>query len=424
MWFDRSLLESKGIVVTLNKLRLKPDSLVTLRLVYIRKDNTWSYFIGTCHINTLPDVSEGIDIFGHYAFLTKQLPWSEFKKALQKKSHEITIDLELPPLNLDSDRWSTRLIPSSVSTTETPIWESRATLDESAPHFEPTPVIRYGWGYARPDVYIRHFLPLEDFHGASDARKGEFLIRHTENRGRISIADSVLSIKDTKRKVCIVGEIDGEADVMLLNGDTQALPPESTAMELYLIDQKERVIDYFSTQSSWFLDNDMLSESQLLTLIRTGEHLHLEFKKWVDVSGKANDKVNETYETVCAFSNADGGLLIIGVDDNGVVQGIEKQARMCYKNSTDNVLATYRADLRSRLQKNLRYADCARIEVRDLLSLQVVVVSVSTTSETNYLMNTHDAFIRKSATNSRMSPEEVQNHTSDSIHGIDYPRLR
>jgi ATP-dependent DNA helicase RecG len=62
------------------------------------------------------------------------------------------------------------------------------------------------------------------------------------------------------------------------------------------------------------------SESQILELIRKGEGLDLEFKAC------RNQLNRDIYETVCAFLNRHGGTLLLGVQDNGVIQGIEPDA--------------------------------------------------------------------------------------------------
>lgn len=62
------------------------------------------------------------------------------------------------------------------------------------------------------------------------------------------------------------------------------------------------------------------TESKILELIRKGEGLDLEFKAC------RNQLNRDVYETVCAFLNRHGGTLLLGVQDNGVIQGIEPDA--------------------------------------------------------------------------------------------------
>jgi ATP-dependent DNA helicase RecG len=63
----------------------------------------------------------------------------------------------------------------------------------------------------------------------------------------------------------------------------------------------------------------MISE-QLKSVIRDGEGLTVEFKECRDQLNK------DVYETVCAFLNRSGGHIVLGVDDNGNIAGIDKDA--------------------------------------------------------------------------------------------------
>jgi ATP-dependent DNA helicase RecG len=57
-------------------------------------------------------------------------------------------------------------------------------------------------------------------------------------------------------------------------------------------------------------------------LINQGEGLRIEFKD-------ARDSVPSSfYETVVSFSNTDGGTILLGVDDNGIIKGIDPDAEV------------------------------------------------------------------------------------------------
>ncbi|MEY8378952.1 RNA-binding domain-containing protein [Lachnospiraceae bacterium 56-18] len=61
----------------------------------------------------------------------------------------------------------------------------------------------------------------------------------------------------------------------------------------------------------------MILPSELLALIEQGETHTVEFKK------STADITKDTYETVCSFSNRDGGHIFLGVKDNGTIIGIQ-----------------------------------------------------------------------------------------------------
>lgn len=62
----------------------------------------------------------------------------------------------------------------------------------------------------------------------------------------------------------------------------------------------------------------MLLPQELMELIRQGEGLHVEFKKSV------KDVTKDVYDTVCSFSNRDGGHIFLGVSDDGTIIGVDK----------------------------------------------------------------------------------------------------
>lgn len=60
-----------------------------------------------------------------------------------------------------------------------------------------------------------------------------------------------------------------------------------------------------------------MNEKELLEIIRKGECHTTEFKK------STTDITKDVYESICAFSNRDGGHVFLGVKDNGEILGIE-----------------------------------------------------------------------------------------------------
>ncbi|MDO4289074.1 MAG: putative DNA binding domain-containing protein [Eubacterium sp.] len=63
-----------------------------------------------------------------------------------------------------------------------------------------------------------------------------------------------------------------------------------------------------------------MTDLELLSLIHGGENLHVEFKK------STNKITKDVYDTVCSFSNRDGGMIFLGIEDNGNILGIDPEA--------------------------------------------------------------------------------------------------
>ena len=63
-----------------------------------------------------------------------------------------------------------------------------------------------------------------------------------------------------------------------------------------------------------------MQESELLKLLHLGEGIAVEFKK------SSNEITKDVYDTVCSFSNRDGGHIFLGVRDDGVILGVNPDA--------------------------------------------------------------------------------------------------
>jgi ATP-dependent DNA helicase RecG len=77
----------------------------------------------------------------------------------------------------------------------------------------------------------------------------------------------------------------------------------------------------------------MLNAEDIKSIVQSGEGYNAEFKIRVPA------KVKELTEEVCAFSNAAGGVLLLGVDDNNVIHGvnIDNTKRSAIQNSLNDI---------------------------------------------------------------------------------------
>jgi len=77
----------------------------------------------------------------------------------------------------------------------------------------------------------------------------------------------------------------------------------------------------------------MLTAEEIIAIVRSGEGFNAEFKVRVPL------KVKELSEEICAFANAAGGIIIIGVDDNNIIQGftIDNLKRSAIQNSIGEI---------------------------------------------------------------------------------------
>jgi len=90
-------------------------------------------------------------------------------------------------------------------------------------------------------------------------------------------------------------------------------------------------------------------DKELKQLIQTGEGYHLEFKESLDKS---------LIEEVCAFANSSGGKVLLGISDDGEIEGIK----------TDNNILSRIQDVVNRLEPKLNI----KISVSD----SIIIVDV------------------------------------------------
>ena len=99
---------------------------------------------------------------------------------------------------------------------------------------------------------------------------------------------------------------------------------------------------------------DELSEyEKTMRLIHSGESKTLEFKQTLSLCIKK--KTNEKYvedsciKTVAAFLNSEGGTLLIGVNDEGRVSGLEEELSKLHKSSKDKFLLYFKNKIKDRI---------------------------------------------------------------------------
>lgn len=92
---------------------------------------------------------------------------------------------------------------------------------------------------------------------------------------------------------------------------------------------------------------------KIRSLVRTGESKTLEFKETLSLD--VNKKTKEDYlqisalKTIVAFLNTDGGVLLVGVRDNGSIPGLSREIEKFHKNISDNFLLHLKNLLRSKI---------------------------------------------------------------------------
>ena len=121
-----------------------------------------------------------------------------------------------------------------------------------------------------------------------------------------------------------------------------------------------------------------LLERDIDILIGMDESSQLEFKstfQWdIKLEQKNIDLRNEVIKTIAAFNNTEGGYLLIGIDDNKKIFGLEKDYSLFKKQNKDVFLQTLIHEIENKISKdfatkinvnfyNLENTDICRIKV-------------------------------------------------------------
>lgn len=163
----------------------------------------------------------------------------------------------------------------------------------------------------------------------------------------------------------------------------------------------------------WTLRRSIATKS-LQNLISEGEHEQVEFKASLRWDYEEN-RVNKGLEyavarTVSGFMNTQGGVLLIGVTDEGIIQGLAKDYQTLKKSNSDGFILHLTSVLHTYLGKEYTHFVSSRVlAVRDT---EVCKVDVRPASRPVYLHNKtqEEFFIRSGASTQPMQIREAHEY--------------
>ncbi len=140
----------------------------------------------------------------------------------------------------------------------------------------------------------------------------------------------------------------------------------------------------------------MIEEQLIRSLIEHGEGQETEFKKSFAGAEKA-------IETLCAFANSEGGVVIFGIGDDGTIPGVELG---------ENTLANFANNLRSQTQPPLSpVIEKVLVEAKTLVIARILK---NAPGELSYAFNR--PFVRVGNTNQTMTPIEQKARLIVGLH--------
>ena len=156
-----------------------------------------------------------------------------------------------------------------------------------------------------------------------------------------------------------------------------------------------------------------LKNEEIIRIINQGESELVEFKtsfKWDVNKQRCNKELPKMIsETMCAFANSrEGGVLFIGVADNGKLEGISMDIKNCFHKSLDK----FQREVTKKVREDIGAGIIYKLEIKELKSKNICIINVEPsispifTSDGNFLL-------RKGTSNHKLNSKETYEYISN-----------
>lgn len=286
-----------------------------------------------------------------------------------------------------------------------------------------------------PDVYVaaRDWLQLREYSGENDSRNEEITFLITENRAFFAAAEPVKNAKlclhiggtEVKQRELFVlgaawvGDLIHQLASDVVEGNAVIdIPDRADKLEIVLVDGTTQVFDMHTESVNIPVRGRRFlqvlrspGEDQVKAATEAGENKHIEFKpfvtpeqKWFEA--KTKTKLLEILITVVAFSNADGGCIYVGVDDDCQVTGINQKLAEWGSAAADNILAErYAGALKAVIKDNVEGEIDIQVAPAYTASGIVVIIEVAQSWKRPVnLKDDHVLYVRNGASNRKLAP--------------------
>ncbi len=149
-------------------------------------------------------------------------------------------------------------------------------------------------------------------------------------------------------------------------------------------------------------------------LINQGESKTMEFKsslRWNFKAQKNDKKIKKSWlKTIVAFLNTDGGILLVGVEDDGEIIGIEHDKFPC----DDKLLVYFSNQIERHI--GLEFSKFIKFELESIVDKKVLFVECKKSFEPAFLKlneEEEDFYIRVGPTSKKLSTKAAWYHLKD-----------
>jgi len=164
-------------------------------------------------------------------------------------------------------------------------------------------------------------------------------------------------------------------------------------------------------------------ESELEQLIAQGESEKLEFKSTMRYNLNANrpdkEMEREIARTICAFMNTEGGTLIIGVDDDGTILGLEKDFSTLGRRQNKDGLEQAFVNITENLFSSPLSPDDYTAHFEELQGRPVYVVRVKKSQKPVFCLlgGVREFYVRKQTTTRKLDSKETLDYYMTHFYG-------
>lgn len=150
-----------------------------------------------------------------------------------------------------------------------------------------------------------------------------------------------------------------------------------------------------------------LQNEEIIRIILQGESELVEFKtsfKWDVNEQKCNKKLPQMVtEAMCAFANSrGGGVLFIGVTDNGKLEGISSDITNCFHKSIDK----FQIEVPKKVREDIGAGIIYTIEVKVLESKNICIIDVEPSISPIFMLK-GNFLVRKGSSNHKLNAKET-----------------
>jgi len=159
------------------------------------------------------------------------------------------------------------------------------------------------------------------------------------------------------------------------------------------------------------ISRQLSSEDKIKSLVMEGESRSVEFKQTFQhcLKSKDREKYIETsaLKSIAAFLNTNGGTLLIGVEDSGLIPGVGFEIEKYHKNSNDKFLLHVKDKMKSRI--GVTIFNFTEISLEQV-GINLVLMITCLPSDREVFLDNKDFYVRTAPATEKLEGRDFSNY--------------